>query len=238
MDALDRCALGESALQQALHSGLASRWRVGHDHAIAPNGAPHRLILAGLALKPEVDPAHLRDADGAIGDPFGMLEASDLPGRRIDATTTWMLRPPAPVPSLPRLPGLVIRRVVRSADVAEWEHTVFIANGDVSPTLGELHPPATVHAPGIALYLAELNGRAVGTSLRVAGSHSVVISAVAVVPEARGLGIGSALTNWAVAAAPELPATLNASPAGEQLYRGIGFETVGRHTVWSAIDAD
>ncbi|WP_235829294.1 GNAT family N-acetyltransferase [Gulosibacter macacae] len=235
MDLLERCARGESELQRAVHAGLQSRWRLEQDVAWAPTGSPHRILLGGMAVTSSADAAQLATVAGSVGDPFGLFDPEDLPGRTLTGTTAWMHRDPQPPPTIPMHPDLVVRRIVRSADVATWERTVFEANGDLTREPGELHPAASVHVPGLALYLAELDGKPVGTSLRVVGRHGVTVSAVAVLPEVRGQGIGLALTHRAVAAAPELPATLSASAMGEGLYERLGFRKVGLGVTWSPL---
>ncbi|WP_420330099.1 GNAT family N-acetyltransferase [Ornithinimicrobium murale] len=61
----------------------------------------------------------------------------------------------------------------------------------------------------------------------------VVVSAVAVLPEFRGAGLGIALTQRVLALAPGLPATLSSSEIGHGVYRRLGFVDVGRPIHWA-----
>jgi predicted N-acetyltransferase YhbS len=60
----------------------------------------------------------------------------------------------------------------------------------------------------------------------------VLISAVAVMPDARGRGVGAALTVIALRVAPNKPATLFATAEGLPVYRRLGFVAISRHRVW------
>ncbi len=84
-------------------------------------------------------------------------------------------------------------------------------------------------ADGAAAFLARLNGRPAGISMTIV-SHGVAgIYWVGATEEARGRGLGRAMTAAAVNAGLELgaaSASLQASSMGESLYRRMGFETV------------
>jgi predicted N-acetyltransferase YhbS len=60
----------------------------------------------------------------------------------------------------------------------------------------------------------------------------LAISAVAVMPDARGRGVGAALTVIALRVAPNKPATLFATAGGLPVYRRPGFVEISRHRVW------
>ncbi|WP_367889971.1 GNAT family N-acetyltransferase [Serinicoccus kebangsaanensis] len=55
----------------------------------------------------------------------------------------------------------------------------------------------------------------------------------AVDTEFRGTGLGTALTQRALALAPGLPATLSSSKMGYGVYRRLGFVDVGRPIHWA-----
>ena len=57
-------------------------------------------------------------------------------------------------------------------------------------------------------------------------------SCATVMPDARGRGVGAALTVTALRVAPNKPATLFATAAGLPVYRRLGFVAIGRHRDW------
>lgn len=73
----------------------------------------------------------------------------------------------------------------------------------------------------------------IGAALGLVTATSVVVSAVAVLPAARGQGLGTALTQHAMRLAPDLPATLSSSQLGYEVYRRLGFVEVGRPVHWN-----
>jgi hypothetical protein len=78
-------------------------------------------------------------------------------------------------------------------------------------------------APGGAL-VAEENGIVIGTVATLPYGPFTWISMVLVDPVARGRGVGTLLLNRGLALVPDgVSARLDATPAGEDLYRKIGF---------------
>jgi len=142
----------------------------------------------------------------------------------------WMVRRPQPV-TPPRLPpGLQINLVETDAETVIFERTAFLAAGGRPPArTGELHPAGSQRTTGLHLFIARIEGRPVGTALAMDYGNGVLISAVAVMPEARRRGVGDALTVTALRVAPGRPATLFATAAGLPLYRRLGFVEIGRH---------
>ncbi|HEY5815991.1 MAG TPA: GNAT family N-acetyltransferase [Solirubrobacterales bacterium] len=84
-------------------------------------------------------------------------------------------------------------------------------------------------ADGAAAFLAHLDGRPAGISMTIV-SHGVAgIFWVGCTAEARGRGLGRAMTAAALDAGFEMgaeSASLQASPMGESIYRRMGFETI------------
>ncbi len=78
--------------------------------------------------------------------------------------------------------------------------------------------------------------RALGAAQGFPEDGSVVIGNVAVREEARGRGIGTAVTAAVLAAAQERDATdavLVSSEIGHSVYRGLGFVDIGTQTTWT-----
>ena len=84
-------------------------------------------------------------------------------------------------------------------------------------------------------YLALLNGKPVGTSQLFTSGGVAGIYNVACVPEARGQGVGSAITQLPLLEARErgyLVGVLQASSMGYNVYRKLGFKDFGKLSVF------
>ena len=91
----------------------------------------------------------------------------------------------------------------------------------------------------IGIIVAELGGRIVSVAGAWLVDGGAGIGWVATLPEARRRGIGALVTARAVEFAVDHGAdliVLEASPEGLHVYEGLGFQTVGRHTLWEAAD--
>lgn len=228
------CALGENELQRVLHRGLGRSWVVSRDYGWSPDGAPHPFLLGAVTLTPAASRGVLAEVQGTVCDSFADFDAHDMPGRRGERSNPWMYRAPA-VTEQQALPvGATIRPVSSDSEVLVWERVVFEANGDPPSRPGELHPAGSQGQPGLSLLLADLHGRPVGAALGLVTPACVVVSAVAVLAEARGLGLGAALTQRVLALGPgDLPATLSSSESGYGGYSRLGFVEVGRPVHWA-----
>lgn len=76
------------------------------------------------------------------------------------------------------------------------------------------------------------DGNPVSCAASYVGQGEVGVYMVATRPEVRGKGFGSAVTAAAIAAAPHLPAVLQASEFGRPVYERLGFQTVSEYTLW------
>ncbi len=232
-DLIRLCATGEAAFQRAAHQGLGRRWIKGAGVAWAADGPAHRFLFGAVTLEPRPTlPNALR---GRVCDSFGALRAGDLPGPgwRPEDGDPWMVRPPLPVTATQAPTGLLITRVETDEDTVLFEQTAFLAAGGRPPaTTGELHPAGSQHIDGLHLFVARIDQRPVGAALAMDHERGVLVSAVAVMPEARGRGVGAALTVTALRVAPNKPATMFATAAGKPVYRRLGFVEIGRHRDW------
>ncbi len=228
-----QCAEGESALQRVLHRGLGRAWADDGDYGWSPQGAPHRFLLGAVTLTHEAPRRALSEVQGTVCDSFRDFDAYDMPGRRGDESNPWMHRAPAALNAQPLPVGVAIRPVTADSHVAAWERVVFESNGGPPSRPGELHPAGSQRQPGLSLLLADFRGRSVGAALGLVTGSCVVVSAVAVLPEFRGAGLGIALTQRVLALAPGLPATLSSSEIGHGVYRRLGFVDVGRPIHWA-----
>lgn len=227
------CAEGESALQRVLHRGLGQAWAIERDYACSSQGAPHHFLLGAVTLTHEAPSRALCEVQGTVCDSFDDFDADDMPGRRGEESNPWMHRAPAALDAEPLPVGFTIWPVTADADVAVWERVVFESNGGPPSRPGELHPAGSQRQPGLSLLLARFRGLPVGAALGLVTGSCVVVSAVAVLPEFRGAGLGTALTRRVLALAPDLPATLSSSEVGHGVYRRLGFVEVGRPIHWA-----
>jgi len=223
-DPIGLCAHGEAAWHAVAYRSLDSGWADDGSLARATGSVPHPFLLGAVTLVAGATVPD--DVPGVVCDSYARLL---LPGRQAEPTGFWMIREQDFQPEPVRVPGLTIQVAETDADVAWFEYVAFLAaDGRLPQRSGELHPAGSQLLPGLTLLVAELDGQGVGTSLSVATDRVNNIGAVTVMPSYRGRGVGAALTEAAIAAAPGLPATLSATPAGRGVYARIGFTEVGR----------
>jgi GNAT superfamily N-acetyltransferase len=235
VDLVHLCAAGEAAFQRAVHLGLGRPWIDGDRLAWAPDGPGHRFLFAAVTLAPR--PALPDGLRGRVCDSFAALKAEDLPGPGwwSEDADPWIVRPPLPVPAPALAPGLRIGRVETDDEMVIFERTAFVAAGGRPPVrVGELHPAGSQRTPGLHFFVAGIDGHPAGTALAMDYQLGVLISAVAVLPQARRRGVGAALTVTALQVAPGRPAPLFATGAGLPVYQRLGFVEIGRHRDWHA----
>lgn len=135
----------------------------------------------------------------------------------------------------PLPPGVELRRVESAADAASfWQiaTSAYADNGFPPEIFAYYEDHAGLVAGNAATFLTELDGKPVAIAMTIV-SHGVAgIYWVGTLAEARGRGIGEAVTAAAVNAGLDLGgeiASLQASPMGEPVYRRLGFETIYRY---------
>lgn len=162
------------------------------------------------------------DAD-ALADSHGLLrEPEPLPGMVL-----------SPVPASPALPpGLAIERVGDDAladdGLADFAHVV-VGLGLGEETAALLTSASFVERGDVDLFVGYLDGVPVSTAVAISSRGAGGVVNVLTLEEARGRGIGTALT-WAavqagVSRGHEI-VVLQATPMGLPIYRAMGFETV------------
>lgn len=139
---------------------------------------------------------------------------------------------PAPLPS-----GV---RVERVDDPETFAHWVSVAVGGFE--FGETHREAALfrtlgYDEGVRQYLAWLDGEPVAVATLFLADERAGIFNVATLPEARGRGIGSAITARCLQDARDAAcryALLSSSAMGLPVYQRLGFETVAmlEHYGW------
>jgi GNAT superfamily N-acetyltransferase len=128
--------------------------------------------------------------------------------------------------------GVALRRVTSPEEAAQyWKVAIssYASIGFPPEIFAFYENNELLWSESVATFLAHLDGRPAGISMTIV-SHGVAgIYWVGATEEARGKGLGRAVTAAAMSAGLEMGATsasLQASPMGESLYRQMGFETI------------
>ena len=198
------------------------------DEALAHFKARHVTRLSWLAETRGVNPGRHLVSRGLTFEEGGTGMAADLgavPG------------------SLPAPAGLAIVPVEDRATLQPWIQVMRVGFGlpeHAEKRLLDLFAAVSL-APPMRTYLALLDGRPVATSQLFLAAGVAGIYNVTCLPEARGQGIGAAVT-----LAPLLEARrqgyglsiLQASDLGYQVYRRLGFDDYGRLPLYLFSSAD
>lgn len=178
-----------------------------------------RNVPAAWLVGPSTQPADL----GSRLEAHGWILGETDPGMAIDLLT---LREDDSLP-----PGLVIKEVSDGEKLKQWIRTMTVGSGIPDSMQNMLLDLCArygfVHVPSVGYYLGLLNGEPVATSLLFMAGGVAGIYDVATLPEARGQGIGTALT-----VAPLLAArtrgyrfgVLQSTQMGLNVYRRLGFQ--------------
>ncbi len=154
----------------------------------------------------------------AVAGRYGLgRESQTLPGMALH-----------PVPESPPLPpGLMIEPVEAGRESDFARVVVGVGLGEQTADLLTSGPFGA--RPEVDLFVGYLNGAPVGTSIAISSDRAGGVVNVLTLEEARGQGVGMALT-WAAAQAGVARGhdaiVLQASPMGLPVYRTMGFETV------------
>lgn len=137
----------------------------------------------------------------------------------------------------PKLPGLRIVPVANGCRLKQWIHTASISFGidQEFETFWYDFFADVIFEMRFRTYLALLNGEPVGTSQLFLSEGVAGIYNVTCIPEARGQGIGSAITLAPLVEAREIGyriGVLQASSRGYNVYRSLGFQDFGKLSVY------
>lgn len=142
---------------------------------------------------------------------------------------TMVRLPGAPLPPLP--PELRVVEATDDVTIAEVER--ILIDGYPIPSLQPVPSPVwmdqRIGGGPLRMWIGYVDDRAVATATSFADEHINGIHGVTTLPEGRGRGYGTALTAYAISAAPTLPAVLSASALGHGLYSRLGFREVVAH---------
>ena len=218
----------------------------GHGVHLCDLGTAHPFGNPALVARPIVDAATDEVAaairsfyDGRPGGPYLVLS----PWR----TTDWrrlgfeavghpplMVRPVQHRWESPTLGGVRIEPVRTVDDLRTFERVLVEAYPlpEMQPWRAGAMLGDGVLDLGWRLWTAYDGDRPVATAGAFPGPAVTVIDFVASLPEARGRGIGSALTLMAATTEPDQPAMLISSDDGNGVYRRLGFVPLLRYTLW------
>jgi GNAT superfamily N-acetyltransferase len=198
------------------------------------SGLPHPQWNNGDVTAADADLEGARAFYAERGVPWGVCVPRELPwshGRHLFTKRLMGLEAPRFSPA-PAVPGLAFRRAgpedldaVLRVDCAAFEAHAAQERRWIEPHLD---------APGLETALAELDGEPVGTaySLRSDGwaGPCLNVAGVAVLPAARGRGVGAAVSSWLLersfAAGAELAHLHPDTDAAARLYGRLGFAEV------------
>jgi GNAT superfamily N-acetyltransferase len=140
-----------------------------------------------------------------------------------------------PVPSAPPPPpGVSISAVVDDTDLTTYI-SVMSDGAEADPALSRLLTRSFAADPDVRLFVAQLDGRPVGTSIAIRSGAICGVYAVGTQPGARGRGVGTAATWAAVETGREWgceAVVLQSSAMGLPIYRRMGFRTVVRYITY------
>ncbi|MEU1671192.1 GNAT family N-acetyltransferase [Streptomyces roseifaciens] len=193
-----------------------------------------------LLQEPDLDAHELAELTELAGRSTGPVDAED-PFSTTDLShlgmRNWqmpiMVRPPGPVAA----PAMDVIRVRRTDELQTAEQIVidgFELTRFAPHRPGELFPSALTEQPGVDVFLAVLDGEAVGAGVTVVhdgvGCHYWVSTSSA----HRSRGVGRAVMLGSLAPMANLPVTLTASRLGRPLYESLGYTAVTESTWWSS----
>jgi ribosomal protein S18 acetylase RimI-like enzyme len=211
--------------------GLRSARRNGVWRAL---GRPPVIYLAGITLGPAVPSSALADVPGSVGDVWHALDLTPN-GFRIWRTEPWFYRAAAALPPSPET-DLELVRVTTPAEVEEFEAVSVRGFGQEDDIVepGTLHPPSVLTDEAMHMFLGRVDGRGVAAAMGYVLDDAVGVFGVTTVASARGRGYGTAVTRAALLEETGLPSVLAPSEEAVNMYRRLGFRSVGALRIWSS----
>lgn len=135
--------------------------------------------------------------------------------------------PPAPT-------GLEIIEALDEATLLDFERT-FVEGfpiGDLLPYQPKSFVDVRAIGGPIRFFVGYLDGEPVASGGVCVARGMNMVEFIATLPDARGRGIGEAMTWKATLFEPSLPAALVASDLGRPVYERMGFVAISRCTLW------
>jgi len=241
----ERAAANVAAFFEQVVRAMDRRWTHWDDAWAADLQGLSPFFNSATLVRP-LDPAQATDLIDRLshfyaaqpGAPWILWSAWSAPdlqrwGFELLTRLPLMVRPAGG--ALPAPPPLL--RIVEATDaatLADGERVTI--EGYPLPELQPVRTGSLFDARGVGarlrMWVGYLDDRAVATATALIDEAVNGIYAVATLPDVRGHGYGTALTAQALAAAPALPAVLEATDAGYSIYARLGFTEVARYDLW------
>ena len=178
---------------------------------------------------------HLPGRPLVIEDTFGVLPLEQY-GFAPFARMPVMVRPPGADGVPMARSGAFGVRPVASGEEVDMAERLMVECLQMTALLpwrrGVLFPPDPVSIPGWVMWLAHLNGVPAGTAATFDDGSSVGLYGMAVDPQSRRRGVGTALLQGILSRYHDRPMCLTATDDGFWLYANAGFCTAGQAAWW------
>jgi GNAT superfamily N-acetyltransferase len=236
-------AEGWADLMELIGRGGGHRTARTADFVALDAHVPFEFGNVAVLLRPVLDPRdRVLDEIQAFFEPdddstpFLVWSATPMPPL-FDRGWTLMGHPPlmlrAPAPATPPAPdGLDIVEVRDHAALATFDETLVEAYPVPTMRGRRNFGDGVLDAPDWHMWLGVLDGRPVGTAAALVNDAYVDVEWISTHADARGRGIGEALTWQATLAATDRPAMLFASDLGRPVYERMGYVNLARLTLW------
>lgn len=192
--------------------------------------ADPRAALAAVAAFAREHDRDLNLWTSAAND-LDLVKVAEAAGLEHRFSLTGMAIREAPSEGVPGL-GIAVRRVTDDAGVADYARVhgeLYAESGRPYEAAGHFASTAVLLAPNVAGYVAYLDDRPVSAAMTVYSGRVAGLFVVATSSGARRRGLGELVSRAATRAGFELGAAavvLQATAAGEPVYRRIGFEKI------------
>jgi ribosomal protein S18 acetylase RimI-like enzyme len=175
----------------------------------------------------------------SVLDPWAELDLAGF-GFTLDRPQQWYVREPGAAGAdgadaaagVATPPELDLRPITGPSELVGFERTMAVGFGAAAPAEGSLLGRALTSDTQFRFWLGFWRGEPVVTATAVLAGGVVGIYDVATLPHARRRGFASAATCAALAAAPGLPAVLEAAPDVATLYGRLGFREFAVFRTW------
>lgn len=179
--------------------------------------------LRGVSILWQITPSMRPENLGARLLAHGFTYLKEMPGMAIEL---------GEIPEMRLSPDVQVKRVSTDRDLWDWCNAVVVVYNGTSEMCEWLHQTFAkvgIDRDDMWLYVAYDRGQAVGTSLVYFSAGVAGLYYVGTIPDARGKGVGTAVTLAALygaAAEGYQVSILHASEMGEPIYRRLGFQHI------------
>lgn len=199
-----------------------------------------RAGLRVLVQEPDLNADELAEIADLVGKAAGPIDMED-PFSTTDLARfgvgSWQMPVMLRLPGAVEAPAVAVQQVGDDADLEGAERAViesFGLNRFEPYRPGEMFPKALLDEPGVAVFVARVDGVVAGACVTVAANGFASHYWVGTTEAARSRGIGRAVMLGSLAPLAEVPVTLTASKLGVPLYEKLGFAIAAPSTWWSS----